>query len=222
MLVLGVKKSKDLLCLFVFVLGSIFYSYAQELPKANTLKKDTKIPAETTLPSGFPNTNTDRKKLIDISLETPNVIQFVPDIKYGDRGKELEKKLKSRTHESQVNFDFRGNQFLGDIKSNGKFVNILCRDHEYVDGDMIRVLVNDKVVKPQIMLQGKFYSFNVPLEPGFNKIDFEALNQGTSGPNTAEFHVFDDQGNLISSKRWLLATGYKATVVVVKEATSSN
>jgi hypothetical protein len=28
--------------------------------------------------------------------------------------------------------------------------------------------------------------------------NFEALNQGSSGPNTAEFKVYDDKGGLIS------------------------
>jgi hypothetical protein len=49
------------------------------------------------------------------------------------------------------------------------------------------------------------------------KLDFEALNQGTSGPNTAAFSVFDDSGNLITSNEWNLTTGIKATIVVVKE-----
>ena len=55
------------------------------------------------------------------------------------------------------------------------------------------------------------------LEPGFNKIDFQALNQGESGPNTAELHVYDDNGVLVSAHEWNLLTGYKATVIVVKE-----
>jgi hypothetical protein len=45
----------------------------------------------------------------------------------------------------------------------------------------------------------------------------EALNQGTSGPNTAAFSVYDDSGNLITSNEWNLTTGIKATIVVVKE-----
>ena len=45
-----------------------------------------------------------------------------------------------------------------------------------------------------------------------------ALNQGESGPNTAEFQVYDDKGNLVSSKQWNLLTGVKATIVVTKEA----
>jgi hypothetical protein len=55
------------------------------------------------------------------------------------------------------------------------------------------------------------------LEKGFNKIDFEALNQGSSGPNTAQFQIFDDKGVLISSSQWNLGTGFKATIVLVKE-----
>ena len=49
------------------------------------------------------------------------------------------------------------------------------------------------------------------------KIDFEALNQGTSGPNTAEFRVYDDKGTLVSASQWNLGTGFKATILLVKE-----
>jgi hypothetical protein len=51
---------------------------------------------------------------------------------------------------------------------------------------------------------------------GFNKIDFEALNQRSSGPNTAEFQIYDDNGGLISASQWNLGTGFKATIVVTK------
>ena len=44
-----------------------------------------------------------------------------------------------------------------------------------------------------------------------------ALNQGESGPNTAEVRVYDDQGNLMMANRWNLATGTKATFIVVKD-----
>ena len=52
---------------------------------------------------------------------------------------------------------------------------------------------------------------------GFNKIDFTALNQGSSGPNTAELRVFDDSNLLISSNQWNLSTGATATFIVVKK-----
>ncbi|MFD0988740.1 hypothetical protein ACFQ1R_01410 [Mariniflexile jejuense] len=108
-------------------------------------------------------------------------------------------------------------QYFGDFKSKATSVNISYRDHGYVDGDLIQVRVNDDVVQASVFLNGGFSGFKLDLQKGFNKIDFVALNQGESGPNTAEFKVIDDLGNLVSSNRWNLATGVKATIIIVKE-----
>jgi hypothetical protein len=72
-------------------------------------------------------------------------------------------------------------------------------------------------VQARVYLTGGFSGFKLDLKKGFNKIDFLALNQGESGPNTAEFRVVDDLGNLVSANRWNLATGVKATIIIVKE-----
>ena len=50
-----------------------------------------------------------------------------------------------------------------------------------------------------------------------NKFDFKALNQGSSGPNTAELRVFDEEQKLLSSNQWNLSTGATATFIVVKQ-----
>ena len=68
-----------------------------------------------------------------------------------------------------------------------------------------------------MLLEQRFKRLNVDLLSGFNKIEFIALNQGESGPNTAEIRVYDDQGGLIMANQWNLATGTKATLIVVKE-----
>ena len=57
----------------------------------------------------------------------------------------------------------------------------------------------------------------IDLKPGFNKFDFKALNQGFSGPNTAELRVFDEDQKLLSSNQWNLSTGATATFIVVKQ-----
>tara|TARA_R100000306_G_scaffold742_7_gene2024 strand:- start:14292 stop:14981 length:690 start_codon:yes stop_codon:yes gene_type:complete len=108
-------------------------------------------------------------------------------------------------------------QKLGDVTTKGEFVNVMCRDHEYVDGDRIRVFVNEDVVRSDISLNSSFTTIKLPLQKGINTVDFEALNQGTSGPNTAELHVYDDKGQLISAKEWNLGTGYRASFIVIKE-----
>ena len=107
--------------------------------------------------------------------------------------------------------------YLGDVKTKSKHVNIICRDFEYVDGDRVRILVNDSIVIDNLMLDSTFSGFKLPLVSGFNKVDFKALNQGSSGPNTAELRVFDDRNQMISSNQWNLSTGAVATFIVVKE-----
>jgi len=66
-------------------------------------------------------------------------------------------------------------------------------------------------------LTQRYKKMDVKLLEGFNKIDFVALNQGESGPNTAEVRVYDDDGNVMMSNLWNLATGSKATFIVVKQ-----
>lgn len=108
-------------------------------------------------------------------------------------------------------------QFLGEYTVNSKFVEVYCRDHEYVDGDRVRVYVNGEIVAQQITLRGSFQPVLVNLKKGRNIIEFEALNEGKSSPNTAEFMVYDDLGNVVAHNRWNLATGVKASFVVIKK-----
>lgn len=108
-------------------------------------------------------------------------------------------------------------QDLGSFRTDSKSVNIICRDFQYPDGDRVTILVNDIPVVYNIVLTSSYQKFNIPLEVGLNKIAFEALNQGSSGPNTAAFKVYNDAGTLISSNEWNLATGAKATIVIAKD-----
>ncbi len=121
------------------------------------------------------------------------------------------------TKDKEAKEEYGRDQDLGDIKTGASYVNVVYRDHEYVDGDRIRVFVNDDVVQSDISLDGTFRGFDLPLQQGVNRIDFQALNQGSSGPNTAELHVYDDNGVLVSAKEWNLLTGHKASILVIKE-----
>ena len=105
---------------------------------------------------------------------------------------------------------------LGRYETNTSKIRIVCRDHSYVDGDRVKLYVNEEVIRRSITLEGGYFIIDVDLVEGFNRIDIEALNQGSSGPNTAEFKVFDDNGNLLASREWNILTGYIATMVVMK------
>ncbi len=113
--------------------------------------------------------------------------------------------------------EYYRDQYLGDFKSGSKFVNFVYRDHGTVDGDLVSVSVNDTIVHPRIFLEGDFQGFYLDLVKGFNKIEVKALNQGSVGANTAQFIMYDDERQVISSNTWFLASGYTATVIIVNE-----
>lgn len=119
--------------------------------------------------------------------------------------------------DKEIKEEYKSDQYFGDFKSGGKFVQLIYRDHEYVDGDIVRILVNDDVILSNVYLSGSFQGIKIDLIKGFNKIDIQALNQGESGPNTAEFHLYDDQGVLLTGNEWNLTTGVKATLIIVKD-----
>tara|TARA_E500000331_G_scaffold254759_1_gene245277 strand:+ start:1054 stop:1665 length:612 start_codon:yes stop_codon:yes gene_type:complete len=158
-------------------------------------------------------------------LEEKNKKNFFPDARVKEKRPErfinsnefYLSRLNKQNSESNKNINkFKVDQFLGEIRNDGEYVNIVLRDHEYPDGDLIKVQVNEDVVMPAILLTEKAKGFKLQLKSGFNVVDFVALNQGSSGPNTAEIIVYDDQGKLVGTNRWNLATGVKATYIIYK------
>tara|TARA_B100000579_G_scaffold319355_1_gene268952 strand:+ start:114 stop:737 length:624 start_codon:yes stop_codon:yes gene_type:complete len=158
-------------------------------------------------------------------LENKNKKNFFPDANVKEKRPErfinsnelYLSRLNRKEAESNKNINkFKVDQFLGEIRNDGEYVNIILRDHEYPDGDLIKVEVNENIVMPAILLTEKAKGFKLDLKSGFNVVDFVALNQGSSGPNTAEIIVYDDQGKLVGTNRWNLATGVKATYIIYK------
>ena len=159
-------------------------------------------------------------------LENKNKKNFFPDANV--KGEKPERfinsndfylsRLNRKDRESNKNINkFKVDQFLGEIRNDGEYVNIILRDHEYPQRDLIKVEVNENIVMPAILLTENAKGFKLDLNSGFNVVDFVALNQGSSGPNTAEIIVYDDQGKLIGTNRWNLATGVKATYIIYKK-----
>ncbi len=105
---------------------------------------------------------------------------------------------------------------LGTIESSTKFVKIEFRDHGLVDGDRVRIYLNERVVDANTTLKGLSAFITIPLEKGYNRIDFKALNQGLVGPNTAQFFVYDDKGALVKAQAWNLTAGKVATLGIIR------
>lgn len=100
-------------------------------------------------------------------------------------------------------------------KENG--ITILCRDHGAPDGDVVTVYLNNLPIIRELTLENHFRQFSVPLKKGVNTIYFKALNQGSSGPNTAHFMIFNKSEKVIANNLWNLATGAKATLTIIRE-----
>ncbi len=190
-------------------------------------KEEKKEPTPTPLiikPESNPSlTNTNKENISGIKITAPTVKNPNKEFSMIDNSTLInpstifEKKWEKEKKDKEIKPEYMSDQFLGDYKSNSTVANIICRDHEFPDGDRVRVFVNDDVFIADLLLTEGYKSFNVPLQSGINKIVFQALNQGESGPNTAEFQVYDDNDVLISAKEWNLLTGVKATIIIVKE-----
>ena len=142
---------------------------------------------------------------------------------FGNPGELYEKKIKKHARYTELEKKEQSHtgrltdQFFGDFKTQSDFVNILYRDYGAFDGDHIRIYVNEDIVKASALLSSDYRGFRFRLADGINKIDFLALDVGEIAPNTAEFQILDDDGNVISGNQWSLARGVKATIIVTKE-----
>jgi len=208
----------------LFFLVAIFHVNAQEIPiksipiPAEEKKEEKKEPEPTPIkiePIKKEETPTVKNPITIRKQETE--FSMFDNSTLRDPGEIFDKKWNSKAVDQGFKMETMEDQFLGNFTMTGKKANIKCRDHEYPDGDRVRVFVNGIVFIPDLTLAGNYKSFDVPLVEGINKIEFVALNQGESGPNTAEFHVFDDNGVMVSSKKWNLLTGVTASIIIVKE-----
>ncbi|GEP52228.1 hypothetical protein FNO01nite_29000 [Flavobacterium noncentrifugens] len=147
----------------------------------------------------------------------PPIVPAQPDLlKLAEAGLFKNSNLYKKEANTEGIF-YRRNQYLGGFKTQSFTATVRYRDAAFVDGDKIKVYLNDQVIEPEVVMDGEFKGFKINLINGINKIDFEALNEGFASPNTAEFQVYDDKGTVIESSQWNVGTGYKAAIILLKE-----
>ncbi|HEY9185699.1 MAG TPA: hypothetical protein VIM94_10260 [Salegentibacter sp.] len=204
---------KSGLLFFIMLLAGLG-TYAQiEIPR--TTNTGGLLKAEPEAKTGFPIIKAEEPKESKyLRKDKPKTIDFrQTNDELITAGEVVEKKWEK---DRDIKNAYKENQYLGDFTTGGKFVELYARDHEYVDGDKVRVIINGVEIR-SISLGAGYYPILAKLESGFNNIEFEALNQGTSGPNTAELKVLDEDGKLVTTKVWNLLTGAKASLIVVKK-----
>ena len=192
--------------LFVVIIGMSLNGYAQEefnskfkgVPPKES-KKEKMIPPKETSPKVTPP---------DV-VKKPDSMQINPADLFKDTN--LYKK-----EANTVGIYYKKNQYLGSFKTKSMTSKIRYRDAAFLDGDKVKVYLNNKIIEPEVVLEGDFKGFEIKLVKGVNRIDFEALNEGFASPNTAEFDVYDDKG-VVTTNQWNVGTGYKATIIIIKE-----
>tara|TARA_B100000212_G_scaffold36418_1_gene23569 strand:+ start:71 stop:724 length:654 start_codon:yes stop_codon:yes gene_type:complete len=214
---------KFYLFIYTFFVFLFNYSYSQieikplekKIEIDKTSKSILKLP-ENNLPDYLKKDFFSKEPNFESSKGFENNIQMENEESFINPGDAYLKKLNSTKIEGNAP-KFKADQYLGDFISSTENVRIVFRDHQEPDGDRVQIRFNDDIIYPNILLTQRYKKMDVKLLEGFNKIDFVALNQGESGPNTAEVRVYDDDGNVMMSNLWNLATGSKATFIVVKQ-----
>lgn len=176
-------------------------------------------------PNVFDNTSITPKSKFQIgeqkstfSMSTENDFANPGDRYVAKMEKDLDKTLKAEGLKEGRGELVKKNISLGDFKTKSAYFIVKFRDFGAIDGDLVRVSSNDKIIQDQLFLDVNFKQVKIILSDGFNKLDFEALNIGSLGGNTAEIQVFDDKGVLITNDYWNnLAAGFKASIIVTKE-----
>ena len=210
----------SLIVFFIFT-GNHSFSQIETRPLEKKIEIDKnsksilKLP-ENNLPDYLKKDFFSKSPALDRSKGFENNIQMENEEAFINPGDAYLKKLNSNKSEGTAP-KFKADQYLGDFISSTENVRIVFRDHQEPDGDRVQIRFNDNIIYPNILLTQRYKKMDVKLMDGFNKIDFVALNQGQSGPNTAEVRVYDDDGNVMMSNLWNLATGSKATFIVVKQ-----
>lgn len=110
------------------------------------------------------------------------------------------------------NFDF------GNFETNADAIILnFADDGAQLDGDTIRILVNDAIVLSKAVLSRELESYTINLEPGFNKIEVEAIDEGKYKPMSMFLSVKDSNNNSFRDKSYPLSIGSKAKIVIVKK-----
>ena len=102
----------------------------------------------------------------------------------------------------------------GNLKTKSKYVIICYRDYGAFDGDYVRILLDKDILEGSYLLTPNFKKKKIELLKGENRIDFIAINEGESAPNTGEFVVIDESGTVIFDDFWGLRSNVKSTLII--------
>ncbi|MFB9107539.1 hypothetical protein [Flavobacterium gyeonganense] len=190
----------------------------------NPESQNTDIPSIKT-PNVFDNTSITPKSKFQIgeekskfSMSTENKFANPGDRYVGKMEKDLDRALKDAGLKEDGQPLVMTDVSYGDIRTDSPYFIIRCRDYGVIDGDLIKAVLNQDVIRERMMLQYEFQEFKISLQEGINTFEMIALNKGQYGGNTGQFEIYDAEGKFILRDYWQnFNTGVQAKFIIIKE-----
>jgi len=100
---------------------------------------------------------------------------------------------------------------IGSVTMPKRCVEIMVRDHGGVDGDRIKLKLNNKVIVRNLTLTDSWKSYRRRVPRGPSYVIAKALNEGDNSPNTAELAIRPCNGTQ-RVYQWKMKTGERRSV----------
>jgi len=204
------------LLLLVFMVSGMF-AQGEFLNKSNSLSgTGIKTASGIAKPSVFAPKTTATPSASKSKPIEEKPLQFTQENNFADAGQPVLTKLNKKENNYNPMFVNKDMDF-GKYNTKSEYVRICYRDYSAPDGDVVRIYTKDMMLVPTAILSIECDYMKLTLLKGENTINFEALSEGSSYPNTGELQIYDDKGAIITSNRWGLETGHKGIVTIYKE-----
>lgn len=130
--------------------------------------------------------------------------------------KEYTDKMNKQITDGKMYEYYKKDYLLATYRCSTKIAKFALKDYGDPDGDIVRIWLNDEIIINAIYLESSYREIELKLRDGQNQLVIEALNEGTVSPNTAQFSIFNEKGNIIGNNLSGLLTNVKATIIINK------
>jgi hypothetical protein len=125
-------------------------------------------------------------------------------------------KMNKQVTDGKIYDYYKKDYLLATYKCSTTIAKFALKDFGEPDGDVVRIWLNDEIVINAITLENGYREIKLNLRNGQNLLVIEALNEGMVSPNTAQFSIFNDNGEMIGNNLSGLLTNVKATIIINK------
>ena len=125
-------------------------------------------------------------------------------------------KMNKQITDGKIYEYYKKDYLLATYKCGTAIAKFALKDFGDPDGDVVRIWLNGDIIIDAITLESGYREIKLNLREGQNLLVIEALNEGSVSPNTAQFSIFNDKGEMIGNNLSGLLTNVKATIIINK------